>query len=631
MDRHVPRPVHLWYHGGHMAKADAKPFDHHRGSAPLLRPTSRWRSGTFLAANLLMFVAVNAFWWYLSSGRWTDFSQAAFRRDIAHPLLDVQFLLAPVSIFTHPWMILVTGLLLSLVIFTPVMVSVLYRLVLAGGFLVAVAVIGHAPVLAAFLALGCVLAARTPLRSDMPFVAFLLGLAPVGLYLVYCAHTGIDAAAVRPLQRWLLALPFLIAGVSAVVAAVVVLILAQATGFRPGVVWPMLALLLAAPLLVFYTEIGVDELSYGLLVHRPVSSVLDEPVLPAGSLAATDATFPPVDRERWVRAHGLAGLEEPELRRAAEAMLRCRQAELIGACEAFLHRHARGARAAEVAWLRAHVASLQLDAPAFTRGLVHYAAHRPLPGAGPAWEALVREYPTSAQAALGRLRLAELALTALADPDAPLDADSRGELLRRADEDLLQAVKDLQDVLVSHRAGRAYTRTGEFADAAGALPSRHVYADALRRAERIVWLIEQNNVLDDPLAAEALGGLLRVDPLAGTRREQVSDLLTQRMGRYERTKMEDNLRLAYALSDPDLQSRVEALSVLAGELNDAAIEANYELGRLLARRPELELLDGVQDARTYFRRVRAAPPSPYTPLAEQWLRWLPTAPAASRP
>ncbi|HOF19533.1 MAG TPA: hypothetical protein PK082_11535, partial [Phycisphaerae bacterium] len=97
-----------------MAETSTRDYDHHRGSAPLLRPTSWWRLGGFMLLNVVGFLAVNAFWQYLFRGEWLDFSAQAYRHDLVTPLGAV--LVSPLSIFTHPWMILVTGLLLATVI-----------------------------------------------------------------------------------------------------------------------------------------------------------------------------------------------------------------------------------------------------------------------------------------------------------------------------------------------------------------------------------------------------------------------------------------------------------------------------------------------------------------------------------
>ena len=148
-------------------------FDHHRGAEPLLWRTGTFRGHFFVAANLIGFVAANAFLHYLATGRWLDFSADSYRRAIITPLSEM--FLHPLSVFEHPWMIVVTGLLLAAVAFVPIVVAVLYRLWVVWLFVAAIAVVGHAPLLAACLGVGCVMAAITRLRSDLPFMALLVG------------------------------------------------------------------------------------------------------------------------------------------------------------------------------------------------------------------------------------------------------------------------------------------------------------------------------------------------------------------------------------------------------------------------------------------------------------------------
>ena len=109
--------------------------------------------------------------------------------------------LSPLSVITHKWMIAVSGLALGLMIFVPIILSVLYRVIWA---MVAVVIVARwaRPVLAATLAIGCMLAARTPLRSDVPFVAVLLGLLPPALDLSLFSSLGSEGAAL-PVEQLL--------------------------------------------------------------------------------------------------------------------------------------------------------------------------------------------------------------------------------------------------------------------------------------------------------------------------------------------------------------------------------------------------------------------------------------------
>ena len=78
-----------------------------------------------------------------------------------------------------------------------------------------------------------------------------------------------------------------------------------------------------------------------------------------------------------------------------------------------------------------------------------------------------------------------------------------------------------------------------------------------------------------------------------------------------------------ALACPNLYERAEMLILLAARGDpDAAIEANYELGRLTMRTaeaPALPLVENLRQAEDYFRAVQAAGISPWKPLAEEYL------------
>jgi len=583
-------------------------YDHHKGMAPLLRPTSRWRSGLFLLVNLAAFALINAFWQYLATGRWINFSIEAYRHDLAKPLTEI--FLKPLGIFTHPWMILVTGLLLALVIFVPVIVAVLYRLPFAAVFVAVVVVIGHAPVLALTLALGCMLAARTPMRSDMPFLAALLGLLlPATLCIAVSLYVGAGAAVLQPIQRWLLCVPPLLAVVAATIASAVVLALAQATSFRPGVVWPVLAIMLAGPMLVFFTKIGAGELDYALI---------------ANDLAPGNTIFSASLRDEWSRANRGVGLDDDKLLARAKRLLRDRTQKLAARCDAFLVRHGKSKHAASIAWLKAQCLCLQIDEQAFGKGLVKYSARHTLEASTKAWQFLSDNYAASPQAALADWRLAELKIRQLAKPDATLSGAEKKRLLNKADALLLAAAQRLRSLGAEDTYRRAYAPTGEVFRRAHSVPSRQYYGRALLAVERLIWLIEQNGVLQDINAAEALAGYLNANPMRTDYYAQIKKLLDDPTRRFEKTKMEDNLRLAYALATDNLYERADMLVLLAKELNDAAIEANYELGQLVLQQPELQLKAEVEDSQLYFKRVKSAPFNPYTKAATERLRWLST-------
>ena len=575
-----------------MATGNGGKFDHHRGIAPLLRPTGPWRTGLFLVINLAGFAVVNAFWQYLARGQWLDFSAEAYLRDLSTPLGEM--FVYPLSLLHHPWMVVVASLLLALVIFVPIIVAVLYRLVFALAFVIVVGAIGHAPVLGVTLLISCILAARTPLRSDMPFLALLLGLLPVAVYLYLFGLAGAGSAAVQPLQRWVLVAPSVLAMVLAVISGIVVLSLARATRYRPGAVWPVLVVLLACPLAIFYQKIGTDELDFALI---------------AGDLADGDAIFQPRPLEPW-RARHAPGLTGQMLLSRVRDDLHARQRRLTKRCDEFLAAHPRSDRAAAVLWIRGQCQTLQVSRDDLDNGQIRYVAWAPLPAARTSWQALTQDHAGAPQAALAQWWLASLAL--------------RSGDIAEADERLAKAVKRLQRLLsedIVELSDDAKSTT--VFRSPPVMPSRAYYGEILFEAERLLWMIERNDLLEDARCGEAMAAYLAVDPQTMSA-PQYYDRLAQLAGKYEDTALGENLKLAVAMATTDPYERAEQLVLLADQRGDidAAIEANFHLGALAIRGHRLGLPETVQNPEDYLERVTKAPPNPYQAAAGQQLRRL---------
>jgi hypothetical protein len=562
-----------------MAEALNQPYDHHRGRQPLLRPTSLPRTLGFLAASWAGYVAVNMFWAYLATGDWTLASLERFRQQCLTPLGE-QFTF-PLDVFAYPWMILVDSLLLTVIMAVPVILAVLYRLRVVWPFVAAIALAAHAPLLAVATAAGCLLAARTPLRSDMPFLAILLGLIPAALYL-YLLGLGVqDSAALMPLQRLVLNAPFILAMVAAVLAAAAVLAMARLTQFRSGVVLPVLVLLSTGPFTVFYSHIGTGELEYRLIASPQ-------------RLGTGDSML----KSEWIEASAQA---LPEERRRVAQELPARREALIEECNNFLLRHPRSDRAPAVMWIRAQGASLQLERQ--RDGEVRFTAEFVLPQSQAYWEALLGDpWSATPQAALAQWRLGNLALRR--------GEVAQGVSMLQSAAQRLRGVKDARP-----RWSQEPAWLGVF-EPPQSVPDRRYYAEALFEVERLLWLVGENVPADDAAAAKALADYLEVNPHQG---DQVA-VLRQLALKHQATPLGDNLRVASAKAGNDLD---ELLSLATGPACDAAIEANYELG-LVALRRDLPSAVAVrlQRPREYFMAVRSARPNPYIAPAEERLAWL---------
>ena len=568
-----------------MAAGNNGTYDHHRGKAPLLRPAPWWRTGAFMVVNLAGFAVACAFWEYLATGQWTDFSLGGYAGDLKSPI--GQAFIRLLGVLRYPWMIPVTGLLLGVTVFVPIIVAVLYRLRFVPLFLFLVAAVAHAPALALVTALGCILASRTQLRSDMPFVAALLGILPIAGYLYILGFMGVDTVAVMPLQRWVLYAPFVVAIVAAVLAAAAVLSLARVTRFKPGAVWPVLALMLAGAIGAFHNQVGSDELAYCLLARR---------------LAPGDSDFEPMAVSD-LKAEA-PGLNPDGLLVHAADKLQTKRGNVANDCRKFVARYPRSRRAPEVLWMQAYCISLQVDQRAYKGGMVKYTARYCQTEAEHAWQRLVKEYGGTSHAALGRWHLGELAIRG----SNPLQAD---ELLRTAAASLVEAVTTAE-VLLPGKAGRIFLPRM-------ALPAGGHYENALFRAQRLVWLMERNEVLKDQKCAEALAAYLNEDPNKLEYHEKLKSLATK----YRRTALGDNLTLASARANPDGAAAAKILLDLARRKTDVAVEANYELGQLALRSEVRQKVPQIKEPRTYFQQVVGGAVSPWGRLAIKCLAALP--------
>ena len=156
------------------------------------------------------------------------------------------------------------------------------------------------------------------------------------------------------------------------------------------------------------------------------------------------------------------------------------------------------------------------------------------------------------------------------------------------------------------------------------------YTVALFRVRRLIWLMERNDVTENPTVAEALTAWLNENPHEPGYDERLGKLVSL----YERTPLGDNLKLAVALATSDPYAQADMLIYLSeDERTDAAVEANHQLGMLAmqtARARALPLVPKLQNPEAYFRIVTAAPPNPWTDVAREHLERLAKEPESER-
>ncbi|MHC4984686.1 MAG: sulfite exporter TauE/SafE family protein [Planctomycetota bacterium] len=587
--------------------APPTPLDPHRGRFPLLHAARRTRRVVAVAGALVVFAAAAALWHYLGTGRWWSTDWPVMVRRALAPF-DV--FIFPLSVTRYRWMILVDGLVLGVLVAGPLMAAACHRLRVALLFVLVLAGVAQNPVLAFALGLGCLLVARTRLRSNAPMLACLLGLIPVIVCIAILDMLGTlfpAIATVPPLRRWLGYMPFAVAIASTVVALSAALGLARLLHYRAGVMAPVLVLLVAAPATIFYDRIGSAELDYALTIPSR-----DGRMVPVG-----DTVFEPMSLDTFRRVHDAHGLSDALLHRRVVDDFDRRRHSLIANCRQFLQRHRLCRRAPAIAWLTAQCESLHLDDDALADGWIRSSAQPVRPVSQEAWEHVVTRYGQSPYADLARLRLAELALRAQIAEIGHAATVDHPAAFRRAYDLLTEAEAGLARLL-NGQTKRPPARAAVFSRPVS-WPSTGYYLAAHRRARLLMWLMDRNKVLQDADAAEALAVYLTHGPQGDASAPEDPF----RLGEYGQTNFGANLRLAAALAESDADQRASLLQALADQTDDedAAIQANYELARLMLEMAPAARLGGHGPA-YYFRRVAEAGPSPWQRSARENLDWL---------
>lgn len=566
-------------------------------SPPLLKPKGPMRVVLATFVNLVLFTASAAFFGYLYSGRMYDFSSEAYRKDLLTPF--AQFLLEPVGIFAQPWMILVYGVLLGILMFVPIAVSVLFQLLLSLVFVLIVGAVGHSWIFALSLAIGCVIAARTRLRRSWPFGAMLLGMLPATLFLYFLAFPSLDSAVLLPIQRWIMVLCLTLGVIIAATFSGLCVVLVRWRKFQPGVIWPMLLVGVVVSFVIFWVKVGPAEVDYALLT---------------GGLADSQSIFPAQSAEQWQKEHRKSP-SRPYILLILEN-LEARKDTLVRRCNRFLNRYPDSSRAPSVAFLRAQLQCVQMDLSIFDERFVCYTAEFVNPESLSAWTYLLEKYPNSDSAAMAYYNIGILKLRQAADTASP---EVRISLARDANGMLWQAQDKLREIVA--RLKQDTQDKGIFQPLPD-MPDLSTYENAMFDAEKLTWLLNDNDILSDPLSTLAMAKLLSINPCSPNYAREVKRLASDET--FRNTPIWDNLQLAVAKLNPNPYDRAEAIAKISAKPHsDAAIEANYELGCLSMQKANASFIRLVlKEPEYYFTVVVSERFNPWMAKAAKQLEWL---------
>jgi hypothetical protein len=417
---------------------------------------------------------------------------------------------------------------------------------------------------------------------------------------------GRSEQVLMPKQQMLLYLPFVGAVAGAILIGAVVLFISRLTKFRPGVLWPMLLVLVAAPMWLFHARVGWGELHYAVL---------------AGDMGPGDAIFRgfvAADLRPAVPAGGgdlnaMKPAGDLNLLQAARTDLVAKRAELVRRCDDFLWRYPSHSRAPAVMWIRAAAMEVVVDAAALNVGMVKYAPAGPTEDSRHAWEQLAAAYPSSPQGMVARYRLA---IQLLRERNA---ADGYRQLA---------STRAALDVYCAG-AYKAEASTASVFGLRPGLPGLEYYRKVLGESVELLWLLWSNGFPRDssPEDIRALAEYMRLGPFS---RPKSQDVRSAAAG-FEQTCLGDDFRLLAAMAEDGEEEQAGKLAALAEGKGNAAVAANYELGKLLqrlepARAGKLKLRSAreylvaavvvAQDLRSAGPRETEPPPCPYLPLAQ---------------
>lgn len=587
-----------------MTPIDEK-FDSYKDgyTPPLLKMRQRPRTIFCIALNLLLFAGVCVFWGYLHSARWTPFAGNIFRLGMISP--TGMLLLKPLSIFTHPWMIVIVGLLLGVLVLVPLIMAIMYPLFVSIACVVLVGVVGESPLLGLTLLMGCLVAAKTRLRRQYPFLAIIFGMIPVCVFFYIWIYLGLDVATLLPMQQWVLAIPFFLAILLVMVVGQVIVMLVRFNKFQPGAIWPVVLGIGILPAALFFPLIGDGELRYNSLVENELSGKM---------------IFTPISQAKWVEQHG-QGLGDQALNCALQDDLDRKKLELSRKCDDYLARHKTNRRAVEIAWLRACCSNMQCDLSGMDDRVIVYSGDFTHSAAQQRWEQLLQQYPQSDQAGLAQWHLGVLKLREVADIDDDTEVLKQAEA---ATQMLSKTRQKLSEVVTAHHRRKKQRRswTAEIFKTAPTLPDEQNYTRRLFDLDCLLWKINDNDVLTDPNSARGMARLLSISPHSENYPQQLKKLAAN--PDFSKTKMTDNFQMALAKAIRNPYERADALKKLTeDELTDTAIEAYYELGRISMQTAGARIialaLDSPEDL---FGKVVEARPNPWSTRAKNNLAWL---------
>ena len=221
----------------------------------------------------LLFAGLCCFAFWLRTGvyypwRYHDYAEL-MRRSFdpfgAEQIRLSDFLSSPIPVRQVPVYAVIVGLQFASLSSIPVLVAILYRLPISVIFAAMVVFLAAMPWIGITVMIGCILTTLGFFRFSFRYASALIGLIPVTIYFAIASIVPLGASSSMADNQAMLYAPWVLALLGSCVICAVALAIARLINSRPGGIPPVLATLFAIPVILFYTQVGRDELEYRLL------------------------------------------------------------------------------------------------------------------------------------------------------------------------------------------------------------------------------------------------------------------------------------------------------------------------------------------------------------------------------
>ncbi|MBN1343077.1 MAG: hypothetical protein JXQ73_10380 [Phycisphaerae bacterium] len=601
-------------------------------------PRYRRRAVVFLVINIVLFFGLGCFTYSLRTGdphplirpvvsllsgelapaRYPYWAlwRACFNPFAEHQVTLTDFLMFPISVEQVPAHIIIVGLLMASLVTIPILVAMLYRLPVAIIFLVVVGFVAIFPWLAMALLIGCVIATVRPFHFSFRYATFLLALAPVIIYF-FTATRNVSptvVAMVAPGERMKLFVPWILAVVASGIGGGVVLAIAHVINYRPGGIAPWLAVLFVVPVVLFYTEVGPDELAYRLLEHDygPNSGrvFVDMDTRELVERAAELEWVADTDKDkREIKA--IIQNKMLMLQLALPTELFRQQREVVDQCRRFAERYPESRYYWNCLYLRGRALDMRIDMELLRReALLQFYSDFPSDASRATWKEILGEAPDSPFASVAGLKLAQL--------------EAREGKLRLAQDILERVVKAFSSGIPETPTTSTASGIRRLFAPKPAASSLNVDPQAVaEEAAQLLALIRDNQYgqFKDVVYPDnnPISLLLQCDP----RHAKYPENLRHIDQWFPGSKLHDNLIVYQTLTEHDVKTRRDKLVEITDRYRDgdAAPQAMYELGVLELNQNRKN--EGVQALKHVLEWY---PESPWVPSARRKLMAIDAAP-----